>query len=267
MRTNYIDGVVIKYQEQDARAAELIANACRRTSEINGEHWGLNAPKNCQVYVMHSWQWYLWNAAPGAWKAMLVLTLPFWYFRVKKIWPIAGGWEQQFGNRHTIGVKPPAILGKSDRSLGSQIFEQDESIEQKVEHITCHELTHAFASSLKLPHWLKEGLSMVTVDLFAGMQTVKPGTLESLKDYSGTGSPERARRINIDDPGAMIYLYTRGYWITRFLDEVQPETLRTVLRERMSQTELENLIADSFEMNPADFWSRIDDMVIEHYSD
>lgn len=265
MRTNYINGIVIKYEEQEAKSAELIAGACKKTCEINQVHWGMPVPRDCQVYVMHSWQWYLWNAAPALWKPILIVTFPAWYNRVKKIWPIAGGWEQQFGSRHTVGVKTPVVLRKSDLSRGTQIFEAAESLEQKVEHITCHELTHAFASDLRLPHWLKEGLSMVTVDLYADQQTVKQATLESLKDYTGLYTPEQTRRIDIDKPGAMIYLYTRGYWITRYLDETRPSTLREVLSTRIPQVELENQIAAAMDMDRMSFWREIDDILIRHF--
>jgi len=267
MRTNYVDGIIIKYLDQDADAAKLIIDTCRKTVQINKEKWGVVAPKDCQVYVMRSWQWYLWNAAPPLWKVLLVLTFPFWYFRVRKIWPIAGGWEQQFGKRHTIGVKTPQVLEASDRSHGAQIFVPESGTEQKVEHITCHELTHAFVSANLLPNWLKEGLSMLAVDYYAGHQTVQQGTLESLKDYSGMFNSELERRINIRDQEAIIYLYTRGYWVTRYLDEVYPDLLPELLAERKSQDQLEGGIADRLGMSRVQFWNQIDGIVIEHYSD
>lgn len=266
MRTNYINGIVIKYEEQDAKAAALIASACSKTCEINQDHWGMPVPRDCQVFVMHSWQWYLWNAAPALWKPFLIITFPAWYSRVKKIWPIAGGWEQQFGSRHTVGVKTPSVLEGSDRRQGERIFYPEEDLAQKVEHITCHELTHAFASDLKLPHWLKEGLSMLTVDLYAGQQTVKHDTLESLKDYEGFMKPGYRERIELADPEAVVYLYTRGYWITRYLDEAHPEALRALLVERLPQDELENRISACLGLHRYAFWSQIDRIVIDHYT-
>jgi len=162
-------------------------------------------------------------------------------------------------------VKPPRLMAEADRSIGTRIFVPEEDIEEKVALTTCHELSHAFVAHLQLPNWLKEGQAMVTVDQFAGKPTVLAETLEALERYSAQAPAANGQRISVQDPDAAIYLYTRGYWITRFLDDTQPQLLRNLLAERMPHQALENRIADSLGMNLEEFWNSIDQTLVSHF--
>ena len=106
---------------------------------------------------------------------------------------------------------------------------------------------------------------MVTVDQYAGKPTVQPETLETLERYSVRARAGNPRRISVQDPDTAVYLYTRGYWITRFLDDTQPELLRDLLRERMPHETLETRIADSLGMNLEEFWNSIDQALVAHF--
>ena len=265
METLKLNGIEVFYEAGDRQAAQLIGAACQKTSHLLKDRWDLQPPQDCRVYVMNSWSWYMWHSAPGLWKLPLVLTFPLWVGRIKKTWPIAGGWEQQYGKRHTIGVKPPQVLEKSDRSIGARVFVEQET-EEKVASVTCHELTHAFVSQLRLPNWFKEGLSMLAVDLYFERETVLRVTLESIREFSGKYRPEEQRRIDISDPDGMVYLYVRGYWITRYIWKVQPDLISRLLAARLPYHALETQVANSLGLDRDTFWEEIDNKILDYFN-
>jgi hypothetical protein len=164
-----------------------------------------------------------------------------------------------------VGVKPPRLLRETDGSLGHRIFVPGRDLEQRVEHNTCHELAHAFVTHLRLPAWLKEGHAMVTVDRYAGKPTVRRETLESLAHFSVQSGGERGRRLQDQDPEALIYQCVQGYWITRYLDETQPELLRGLLMERTRPPAVEGQLAVGLGLGPEGFWTHINSMVVAHF--
>jgi hypothetical protein len=172
---------------------------------------------------------------------------------------------QRYGKRAAVGVKPPRLIEMSDKSIGQRIFVKDESLDQKVQLITCHELTHAFTAHLRLPMWLNEGLAMVMVDKFHGEPTVKLETLEELQGSKNNQSPGKYQKLSTKDKDALVYHYVRGYWITRYIEETKPDLLKEVLGRRFSHKVLEEKLASAYDMNREDFWKAIDGMLVEHY--
>jgi hypothetical protein len=185
---------------------------------------------------------------------------------VRKIWKIAGGWAQQYGNRSAIGVKPPRVIEQSDRSLGRRIFIQEDDLRVKVEHITCHELVHACSGHLRLPAWLNEGLAMVAVDKYLGTPTVQHETVRSLARGRERSDAGRKRALPVRDNDALVYSYVRGYWLTRYLDETRPELLRDLLSQRRSRKALETDLSGAFGMTRDRFWEEIDSTVASHFA-
>jgi hypothetical protein len=138
-------------------------------------------------------------------------------------------------------------------------------MDEKVRHITCHELVHAFTAHLKLPMWLNEGLAMVTVDKLHGEPTVQLETIETLDRPPHDAGPGRYRKLTLRDPDAVVYHYVRGYWITRYLDETQPELLRSLLAGRCSHAELEGKVAAALGLSHGELWDRVDRRVASHF--
>jgi hypothetical protein len=258
-----IDGLTLYFDPADRDNAEPVRQACEKTLRLNREVWGLDAPDDCRVYIMRSWFRFVFHSAPWPWRILLGVTLPLWAPRTRRMWKFAGGWEQRYGKRRAVGIKPPDLLQLADRSMGERIFIQEEDLTRKVQQIVCHELTHALSSHLMLPTWLKEGLAMVAVDRFVGRATVRPETIESLaKASEGTGPGSYGRRL---DPDSLVQLYVRGYWITRYLDEAWPELLRGLLSSRRSHSELEHKLANALGIDEESFWKRIDPIVVSHF--
>jgi hypothetical protein len=196
---------------------------------------------------------------------LLSATFPLWYFRQRRIWPYAGGYEQRYGRRVAVGVKPPRLMQQANESVGVQIFVETKENDEKVERTTCHELAHAFVGHLNLPAWLKEGHAMVTADRYMGRPTVRPDTLEALARYSKKAAAAGYRKVSMQDPDAAVYLYTRGYWITRYLDDTQPELLRGLLQQKQRPDAVEAEVSAALGMEREAFWREIDGIVIEHF--
>ncbi len=207
---------------------------------------------------MNSWLHFVFHSAPLGRRILLALLFPLWSWRIQTMWKVAGGWMQGYGLYPAVGVKPPRLLREADRSMGDAMFLRAESLGQEMQELACHELTHAFSSHLRLPTWLHEGLAMVTVDRFRGSQTVRSDTLQVLVTRSmgvpPSGYPRQIKR----QKDAWIYLYARGYWLTRYLVAEHPELLRELLQKRTQHEVLENRIAQAFGKERAEFWADID---------
>ncbi len=265
METMPVAGLTLFFDPEERSAAELIGRACERSVQINHEYWGLDTPEDLRVYVMTSWHHTVFHSAPGFWRILLAIAMPLWAPRARRMWPYVGGWEQRYGGRATVGIKPPRLIEEADKSIGERIFVQLEPVEERVRSVTCHELNHAFVAHLRPPAWLKEGLAMISVDQFFGKPTVQPETLAALEHPSQQAGAQSYRQVRVTDPDAAVYQYVRGYWVTRYLDETRSDLLRSLLERRQSHEELEGQVAAAFDMSHEEFWSSIDGMVVSHF--
>jgi hypothetical protein len=265
MRTMAVPPLIVFYEAADADSAGLIADACRTTLDLLRRGFGLEPPADCRVYVMTSWLQFMFRAPPGLWKALLLVAAPLWMFRVIGMWKYIGGWEQRFGRRYAVGVKPPRLLAVSDRSIGGRLFLPEEDFREKARHVACHELTHAVIDRLGLPTWLMEGLPMLLTDRLAGKPTVRPDTLRGLEVAGGGGEGRGRERIRLSGTDAALRIYARGYWRTRFLEETRPGLLAELMHRGLSGPEFERGIAAAFHREPEAFWRDIDRKVAARY--
>jgi hypothetical protein len=227
--------------------------------------WGLDPPEDCHVYVMTSWRRFAFQSAPWPRRVLMALLYPLWAPGIRRAWPQVGGYAQRYGRRRVVGLKPPRLVALAQGGIGEHIFLPVPDADEKVQHNTCHELAHAFVDHLDLPDWLKEGLAMVSVDHFAGRATVRRETLQTLERTQG-GSPAGARtRLDVSDPNAVVYLYVRGYWLTRFLQETQPGLLQGLLTRRHDPGAVERKLASALGLPHDKFWREIDARVAAHF--
>jgi hypothetical protein len=260
-----INGLALFFSAEEQNSAELIQQACERSVRLIQENWGLDIPKDCRIYVMTSWFGFVFQSAPWPWRILLALTLPLWAMRAQQTWALAGGWEQRYGQRRAVGIKPARILQLSDKRLGDRIFVKEANIDEKLQSITCHELTHAFTSHLRLPAWLKEGLAMVVVDRFFDKPTVQYETLAVLEHSSDQHNPDGYQKLRLEDERAVVYLYARSYWLTRYIEETRPGLLRDLLSHGCPHNELENRIARAYEKSLEEFWEEIDEVLVSYF--
>ncbi len=264
METLPVDGLTVYYEPAERDAAELVRDACAQSLAIINERWGLAAPRDCRVYVMTTWHGMILHAAPWPWRIILVL-LPVWAWRTRRLWPLAGGWMLSYGRRRAVGVKPPRLMAQADHRIGERIFVKTESLSEKVRNITAHELTHACTAHLKLPVWLNEGLAMVAADALLGIHTIRADTLDILATTTVKTNPAGNRRLNLRDHDSLVYVYARGYWITRYLLDAHPALLKQLLARRHRRADLDAQTAAACGLQPGEFWHTIDDIVVDYF--
>lgn len=260
--------LVLVHEDQDWKTAEVVGEVCRRTAALLFERWSVEPPDDVRVYLLDSWRRFVFDAAPWSSRLWLALSYPLWARRVETLWRSAGGWAQRFGRRHTVCVKPPRAYEDTDREPGRALF-LDAPVEEKVRHVTCHELTHAFTDFLRLPPWLNEGVAMVAVDRLVGAPTVVPESLERLRANGAEETPEwkgSVREFASGGHAALIEIYARGYWVTRYLDEVRPDVLRYLLARRLEAGALEAKLADALGLGEELSWPELGELVVEHFA-
>lgn len=256
-------GYRLYYEETDRAVAEQACRALERALSCNRQQWGFESPRDLHMVIMTGWWSYITAAAPPGAKAALALSYPLWAGRIRRTWKFTGGWQNRYGRRFVIGIKPPRLIAAADRSLGRRIYLDVEDLDEKMRQVVYHEVTHACAAHLRLPAWLNEGLAMLTTDILAGMQTVQPGTLELL----GGGIPfSGGRRLASLNPDAIAALYARGYWITRYLSEARPALLLELLKRPLGRGMIESRLAEALNLPHERLWADIEMLVREHYS-
>ncbi len=264
MQSLPVAGLTVYYEPQDRAAAEVITAACEVALRLLREAWGLIPPADCRVYVMTSVESYLRHAPPPAWRAGIALIGPLLLPRFRRVWPVAGGWAQRFGRRYTIGVKPPRLMLAADQRPGMEIFIPEESPEEKTRQVTCHELTHACSTDLRLPVWLHEGLAMLTVDKLAGHPTVLPASLARLSAPPTVTLRDYGRLRNQAELDALVRLYIRAYWLARYLDVQRPDVLRALLRKQPHPA-AEAQLAQALGMRRDALWPNVDALLVAHF--
>lgn len=260
-----VAGVTLFFDESERDAGLLIRDGCARSVQVIRECWGLEPPAGCTVHVMTSWVGFAFKSAPWHRRILLAVFFPLWCFRVMRIWKAAGGWVQGYGRSPAVGIKPPRMLAGADRSVGDKLFIRDVDVAGEVGQVTCHELTHAFTNHLRLPTWLHEGIAMVSVDRMRGKPSVRSDTLDLIEKQSCGKSPSGYPRRSLRDANTWIYLYARGYWLTRYLVETKPQLVPAFFDKRRSQAELECQVAAAFGKGHDEFWASIDRVLVDHF--
>ncbi len=265
MQSLAVNALTLHHAGEGPEEVGLFRRAIEETLALLQERWDLEVPQDCHVYIITSWQRFMFTAPPWSWRILLVLLAPLWIFKVRQMWPYIGGWEQKFGKRRTVGVKSTRVLRLSDGSIGERVFIKEEDIQRKAQGILCHELTHALTTHLELPTWLKEGLAMVAVDRCMGRQTVRQDTLCILEENRGRVEATAQQKLRVNRQAAMVHLYVRGYWMTRYLDEVHPDLLGRLLARRHSHRELEAQIAAIHSVSREGCWSEVERRMLAHF--
>lgn len=267
MDTKRIEGgIELHFPQEEREAAGILEEACRRSIPVIHDTWGLTVPKRCRVYVMTSLFRFIFSSARWYARIPLAILLPFWFFRIRKLWRFTGGWTQRYRRSPAIGVKPPRLIEQSDKSIGEMIFVKEPDLNRKVQHITCYEITHAATAHLRLPLWINEGVAMVTVDRFFGNATVRKDTLQSLDHPGPKRSVGKYRNLPEMKREDLVYHYVRGYWITRYLMDAHRELLGDLLKKKQRHRSIEKRIASAVGIPHSVFWHDIGHIVVGHFA-
>jgi hypothetical protein len=266
-RRRLSQGVELLFPKGEEEAADLIERAVARSLTVIHQKWDLPEARRCRVYVMTAWLPAVLHSTPWYLLPASLLALPFWAPRIRRLWPATGGWTQRFGGRPAVGIKPPWLLEKADRTVGEMLFLKEPDPRKKAEHVTCHELTHALTAHLHLPAWLNEGVAMLSVDAYAGSPTVRAASLHLLPGGEQGRSPQQYLKLLGMKPKELAGPYARAYWVTRFLDEQRPAFLRRLLAERRSHRSIEKEMAATLALPRRNLWRSVDRVVADHFAD
>ena len=110
-----------------------------------------------------------------------------------------------------------------------------------------------------MPTWLSEGLATLAMEHYLDRSIVRQETLDNLPRSSLTHAAGAKKKLRVEDPQALIVQYVRGYWLTRHIEETQPQLLIDLLSERHRREELEEKVASVFGKAPEDFWKSVDE--------
>lgn len=260
--------ICLYYDLLDWEDADFLEPHIMQSVKLLQSTWGLEAPKECRVYIMDSWASFLFHSGPWYLNIIYLIFFPVLYFRINRVWNFCRGWTLLIRKRPAVGIKP-LRLSKSTKNqrVGELIFvkEKDETI--KLQNALCHELTHAYSVKLNLPMWLNEGIAMLTAEKYVGRQTVREDSLLLLKKLSTikkTGSYRKLPRMNDE---TIAYHYVRGYWLTRLLAEKHPALLSALLEKRQRNRTIEKQIADAFGISRKKLWKHIIDRILTHFSE
>jgi hypothetical protein len=265
MLSKTINSIRVVFNPGEADTAEVIGKAITKTLFLIQESWGLSSPPDCRIYVMTSIWRFTYQSAPWLWRIMLAGTFPLWAFRLRRIWPYAGGLTQRYGRRVVIGVKPPRLLEVSDKSFGLQMYVPETDPKKRIQHFTCHELTHACAAHLKLPAWLNEGIAMFTVDRYMGKATIRTDTLEFLQRPAPLERPPGYAQLTRMKADVVVYYTLLGYWLVHYLEEVSPDFLKSLFSSKSTSRSIEGEIARILSLDPLDIWHNIPDLITGFY--
>lgn len=257
-------GVRVVPEPAEPETVAWISAACAEALPLIQKTWGLPAPAECRIYVMTSWWRFVLRSAPGLWRLAVAAGWPLWAGRARQAWRISAAWTQRYGQHVAIGIKPPRLLEAADRNPSLRVFEAEPEARLKIQHLVCHELTHACAAHLSLPMWLNEGLAAVTVDRCLGKRTIRADSLALVKAFQPKAPPPTYRQLAGLTGEALAYHTVRGYWITHYLDAVRPGLVRQLLTAPRSASALVAEIAGALGLEGERFWTQIDGLVAAH---
>lgn len=258
-------GITLYYEAAEQQAAAVIGAAAIQTAQLLHDTWGLATPDNCRVYVMTEWPPFFFHAVGEPRRTLLRLTMPLWRRRVDRMWPYVGGWSLFNRGFSVAAIKTPRLMATADTSIGDRLFIKEPDMDNKARHVTAHELTHAFTTHLRLPVWLNEGLAMVMVDRVLGKPTVKQETVALLADPPRK-VPTNYRRLDMRNGAGVVFLYARGYWLTRYLAETHPALLRELLAKRRSHKRLTKQVAHTLGISRTGFWPAVTEILAQTYA-
>lgn len=261
-----IKGQLVFAHPDDHESAILAGHIAIAATKMLKKHWSLSSPGAVRVYLITDLVKFRLHSAPWPQKIIRTISLPLWRNIARDFWFQAKGVAEPYYSRPAIGIKPPRLLDTTMKTPYGAVMVDEPGLVSTLRNVICHEMTHVYTASRKLPRWLNEGLAVLASELFVGMPLVKPESLALLKPRGEGRPPESLHWINIRNDTALIYEYVRGYWITRYLEETYPRLLRKIIIRMRSHVRIHKTIADQLSIPYAIFWADIDAVVAKHFS-
>ncbi|WP_432663723.1 hypothetical protein R9X47_24450 [Wukongibacter baidiensis] len=263
MEKKKLDNLSLTYDFKYRDSAEIVNDIYKNVEDLIYETWGLNVPSKYKIFVVDSYTYFVFAAAPWYLKIAFGLVFPLWYFSARKVWKFAGGITLLKVKYSPIVIKPMELLTKADTSIGDKIFIRDKDLRKKLQHIICHEIVHVFSSKLKLPMWLNEGIAMVTVDKLLGEQTVRNDTTQMFSDNQY--KKLTYKKLSKADKNTIAYNYVYGYWAVMYLEKEHPGFLKELFKK--GKVDFEKEIAKKLGIDKKKLWNEFRDLMLNYFID
>jgi hypothetical protein len=131
----------------------------------------------------------------------------------------------------------------------------------KLQHLVCHELTHACSAHLKLPMWLNEGIAMLSVERYLGKRVISLNTQAMLREQPPHTRPPSYREMVRMDARSMALHTARGYWLVGLLEKTQPGFLKQIFSNKLQLRSIDLEMARLLGLPPEHFWQQVDDLL------
>ena len=107
---------------------------------------------------------------------------------------------------------------------------------------------------------------MIMAEKISGKPTVRRDTLDFLAQSTEISRRTGWQKPRIQDQRALLYLYIRGYWLTRYIEETNVGLLREFLSVGRRNEALEEELAAAYGKSTDNFWREIDSMMVAYFT-
>ena len=267
VQTRAIRGLTLYFNAEDQTAANLIGEACDTSVDLIHTTWNLETPANVCVYVMTSWLHFVFHSAPWTWRVLLAITLPLWVLRMRRMWQIAGRWRNVTANAAPSASSHHVFYKLQTRALANASSSRVSTSTKKSAATPATNSSTPFRPISSCPSGSTRDWQWSRSTSSQAQPTVQPTSLETLALTTDKINPRSYRGVHPTDPDGLVYLTTRGYWITRYLEATNPGLLQELLSEKMTHAALEDRVAAACGIDRETFWRNIDQMVVAQFAE
>jgi hypothetical protein len=257
--------IFIIYNKNYCREAEIVKKEYKNIFSLIEKLWGLKKSSKYGVYILDSFMKYIFSYFPVKERLMLLLTLPFWYFKIRRKWK---KWMGVSNTNHVVKkilVKPIISYSKLDYGFSELLFYNENDPEIKFKSVLCQELLYLFSSYLNIPSWLNYGISLVTINKYIGKKIIRTDTINILREYHI--KEKNINNIRDIDDKKIAYNYAKGYWTVRYLEKNYPGFLKESFKKKDLDIEKEIAEKIGISTDKESFWSELDEFLYNYFKD
>jgi hypothetical protein len=253
-----VEGINIFYDTNGKPFVDICRKTCEKGISLIQKMWGLEVPKNYQIYLTSHWWKFSFRLAPW-YEILLFVIFPLIFIICNsRDWRTDAGWT--FMNRLISGINTSPIVLSSKNTIGKMIFKPESSLERELEIAIIHEMVHAFTQN-KLPPSLYEGVAMYTQDIFIGHTTGREETINILGGLQCKRRKLPYRDFNKQNDKNPINKYIRSYWLTKLLEDQTPGFIKSIL----GTTSIDDQICDHLNIPRKNSRCEIDRLLVNQF--
>lgn len=257
--------ICIFYDRKFREEKNIVKNSYREIIKIIEKRWGVTLTQKIRIYILNSDLRFLFYASPTYYKVLLfTILLPYWLIVQRKKWAKKRGVCSFKTHTPCILIKPL----KYHEDYYKKKFENTKvnNISAKFRRTLSNLFTHVCINDLEIPYWLEEGISLVMMEHYDGEQSLDKTSLTTIQEKVERGFD--VEEINLHDEEDYKYLYTKGYWTVKYLEDEYPGLLKEVINQ-FQKNEIEIAIGEELDIsneNRNKLWVEIDNIILCYYN-